>query len=105
MSTGIPDYTAKQTATLTAAVAAASSLLVAINRLKECNNLLTQSGGNFISTIFDSGQFVYLDATNADLLLQQAALGIDVFFDTNVGGDTALPTYRQLLQMCVQGPH
>jgi hypothetical protein len=105
MSTGTPDYTTKQTQILGASVSAASSLLVAVGRLKECNNLLSQSSGNFLDTVFSNPQFVYLDAYHANVLLQQAAPGIDTFLDTNVDGDSALPTYRQLLQMCVTGPH
>jgi hypothetical protein len=100
-----PDYSTKQTQILAASCAAASNVLVAIARLKECNLLLTQSGGNFDDAQFTSGQFVYLDSYHANVLLQQAAPDIDAFLDQNIGGDTGLPTYRELFQMCVTGPY
>ena len=47
----------------------------------------------------------HLDAYHANVLLQQAAPAINTFLDTNVSGDSALPTYRQLLEMTVAKPY
>jgi hypothetical protein len=97
---------AKQTQILAASVAAAQNILANVVRLAECGGLLSQSGGNFVDEVFTppNNQFVYIDPDSADTLLQKAAPELDAFLDTNVSGDVALPTYRQLFQQCAKGP-
>jgi hypothetical protein len=104
MSVGTPDYTAKQTQLLGASTAAASNVLVALARLFECAGILAQSGGNFLDSVF-VGQWAYLDAYHADVLLQQAAPALYAFLDSPVNNDSGLPTYRQLFQNCASGPY
>jgi hypothetical protein len=102
--TTTPDYTVKQTQIMSTSAASCSNLLAAVVRLVECAGLLSQSGGNFLDALFVTpGQFLYCDSYHADVLLQQAAPGIDAFLDTAIG--SGLPTYRELFQMCAQGPY
>jgi hypothetical protein len=101
-----PDYTAKQIQIMASSAAASSNVLVAVQRLLECQNLLAQAGGNFLDAVFTApSQFVYTDAYHADVLLQQAAGAIDAFLDTKVNNDAGLPTYRELFHQVTQSPY
>jgi hypothetical protein len=104
--TTTPDYTQKQTQIMATSAAAAANVLVSIQRLLECANLLAQSGGNFLDAVFTApSQFVYTDAYHADVLLQQAAGAIDAFLDTKVNNDAGLPSYRELFHQIAQSPY
>jgi hypothetical protein len=110
------DYTNKLLSIGADSVTQAAAILGAVAALLQDAGLLAQAGGNFEDPIFESPPpsnfggppptpLNHLDAYHANVLLQQAAPAISAFLDTNVAGDTGLPTYRALLEMMVAKPY